>query len=800
MKRAIWTLLLVLVSGAGVQAQQLPDLDANSLYLGSALCRFTSGTGTPEGAVTGKVCDVFVRTDTGEIYRKLSGTGNTGWVGPSALTKSDDTNVTLTLGGSASTSLVNPASLTLGWTGTLAVARGGLGVGTLTSNGVLYGAGTGAVQVTAQGGTNTVLAANGSAPSFSTNPTVTSITTTGDATLGGNTGTSTYVSQTTGWRATAAGAGDFRYLFADELHAKSFIADLEQALAGGQIITKSVAIVAIDFGCPNAAGTQTLTVEDLPNAADMQVFESGDTVALRTFSRASGALTVADCVGVVTLPNTSAVGTQAWVFTRNSGGNAGTMTGGTTVPIGTLALDFGTTGNGYYEVNAVDGAYGANSPYAQIVTWATSPVAANRTVRARFGKLTGITGAANEFGLIAGTYAASNGTYFRASNSAFELHGIDLKLWDGATNTVFINHATPSIALGNPVPTAYGTGTGIWMGKDTAYKFRVGNPSGDRLAWDGSVLTLVSSNLSIDSTGVAMTYSPSGNLAANSYRFSIPSNVAGALYGLYAQSDNSTGRSLNLLNQATTSGASANVTVAAYHGIAHGAEIGLSAVDSPAASDISLSAKTIRVIGFSGSATAFTVAGTGTAQTWSATTSHTIDIGGYTSTFTQDGTGLKIGHNSSVRNIEFRINNVTKAKFDTNGDFYTHDGNVYSLSDSQTKTRERDFTAGVSAIRGIQQALAVYRYRADLSADLSPRTTLPFVGVLAQQVRRFVPEAVREDKNGVLSMSAQPIFYATLNAIVQLDDFRLAQDARVAALEQQVRDLTTRLRLIGGLQ
>jgi len=47
-----------------------------------------------------------------------------------ALTKADDTNVTLTLGGSASTALVNAASLTLGWTGQLAISRGGTGQAT----------------------------------------------------------------------------------------------------------------------------------------------------------------------------------------------------------------------------------------------------------------------------------------------------------------------------------------------------------------------------------------------------------------------------------------------------------------------------------------------------------------------------------------------------------------------------------------------------------------------------------------------------------------------------------------------
>ena len=44
-------------------------------------------------------------------------------VSPSALTKTDDTNVTITLGGSPSTALLQATSLTLGWTGTLADGR-----------------------------------------------------------------------------------------------------------------------------------------------------------------------------------------------------------------------------------------------------------------------------------------------------------------------------------------------------------------------------------------------------------------------------------------------------------------------------------------------------------------------------------------------------------------------------------------------------------------------------------------------------------------------------------------------------
>jgi hypothetical protein len=57
---------------------------------------------------------------------------------PAALTKTDDTNVTLTLGGTPITALLQATSLTLGWTGQLAVTRGGTGLGSLTQGDILY--------------------------------------------------------------------------------------------------------------------------------------------------------------------------------------------------------------------------------------------------------------------------------------------------------------------------------------------------------------------------------------------------------------------------------------------------------------------------------------------------------------------------------------------------------------------------------------------------------------------------------------------------------------------------------------
>jgi len=315
---------------------------------------------------------------------------------------------------------------------------------------------------------------------------------TNQAELNGTVGPPDYISQLTKWRIDNLGAADFRYLFTDELHAKSFIAELKQALAGGQIIGKSVAMLASNFTVPAAAGVQTLTVRDLPSAENMAVFESGDTIRLRSFSRAAGSLTIADAYGVVTAYADQAGGVQTWTFTRNSGADAGGMTGGTVIQADALVLDYGTSGNGVHEINAIDGVYGLNSPYAQVVTWTTSPIAANLTVRSRIGNLRGVTGVAGEYGAILGTYAASNGQFVRVSNQAVELHGVNLQMWDGATNVIKLDRTAPSFALGTPVPSAYSTGTGVWMGNDGGtYKFRVGNPVGNRLTWDGTTLSVV---------------------------------------------------------------------------------------------------------------------------------------------------------------------------------------------------------------------------------------------------------------------------------------------------------------------
>jgi hypothetical protein len=288
-----------------------------------------------------------------------------------------------------------------------------------------------------------------------------------------------YASQTTGWATSYAGGGDFRYLFVDELHAKTFIADLEQALAGGQIISKSVAILYSDFVCPAAGGVEYIYVEDLPGAPNMEVYQSGDYVGLRQFTRAGGGLTIAWCWGIVTFPNTSFDGYQGWQFTRLSGTtgglpNAGSATG--TIAKGTLVLDFGVSGNGYYEVNAIDGAYAENSPYAQVVTWGSHPWL-DRTVRARYGNLKGIT-SSDEYGFYAGNslddeILINTEQWLRITDQNIDIHNIDLSIHDGTREVIRLDHddgiSVWSSDDGTPVMRVYSGATSVAWADLTLY-------------------------------------------------------------------------------------------------------------------------------------------------------------------------------------------------------------------------------------------------------------------------------------------------------------------------------------------
>ena len=163
-----------------------------------------------------------------------------GAFGFAPLTKTDDTNVTLTLGGAPSTALLTAASLALGWTGQLAVSRGGTGVSTTPANGqLLIGNGTGYTVANLTQGTGVTITNSAGGISISatgTGGTVTSVglsmptqfavtnspvTTSGTLTVAWNTQTANYV--LAGPTSGAAATPVFRALVAGDIPSLSYV-------------------------------------------------------------------------------------------------------------------------------------------------------------------------------------------------------------------------------------------------------------------------------------------------------------------------------------------------------------------------------------------------------------------------------------------------------------------------------------------------------------------------------------------------------------------------------------------------
>jgi hypothetical protein len=84
-------------------------------------------------------------------------------VTPSALTRTDDTNVTITLGGTPATALLQAVSLTLGWTGQLGLSRGGTNKNLTAINGGVVYTDADSMEVSAAGTSGQVLQSNGAA-------------------------------------------------------------------------------------------------------------------------------------------------------------------------------------------------------------------------------------------------------------------------------------------------------------------------------------------------------------------------------------------------------------------------------------------------------------------------------------------------------------------------------------------------------------------------------------------------------------------------------------------------------------
>jgi hypothetical protein len=277
-----------------------------------------------------------------------NGSGTLSWasipagVTPAALTKTDDTNVTLTLGGTPATALLQATSLTLGWTGTLADGRiasaatwnakqtayailSTLGAladasGVLTNNGagVLSWAAAATGTVTSVGVSSTDLSVSGSP-----------VTTSGSITLNVNTNAITYAKF-------------------QQVAALSVVGNGTNALANASAITGTAnqvlrvngAGTLLEFGqvnlsSPNAVtgtlaegkggtGNNSYAVGDLLYASGTTTLSKLADVAVGSYLR-SGGVTTAPLWSTLKLPNTATATYIVYATSANTLGESGNL-------------------------------------------------------------------------------------------------------------------------------------------------------------------------------------------------------------------------------------------------------------------------------------------------------------------------------------------------------------------------------------------------------------------------------------------------------------------------------------------
>lgn len=107
-----------------------------SYILGDLLYSSAANTLAKLAGNTAATTKYLSQTGTGSVSAApVWATVGGGDITGAALTKTDDTNVTLTLGGTPTTALLRATSLTLGWTGLLGLTRGGTAASLTASNG-----------------------------------------------------------------------------------------------------------------------------------------------------------------------------------------------------------------------------------------------------------------------------------------------------------------------------------------------------------------------------------------------------------------------------------------------------------------------------------------------------------------------------------------------------------------------------------------------------------------------------------------------------------------------------------------
>ena len=107
------------------------------------------------------------------------------------------------------------------------------------------------------------------------------------------------------------------------------------------------------------------------------------------------------------------------------------------------------------------------------------------------------------------------------------------------------------------------------------------------------------------------------------------------------------------------------------------------------------------------------------------------------------------------------------------------------FSDRRLKYVGTEFTSGLDKIRELK--VFNYTFKKD-------EKKIPHVGVIAQDLKKIFPDAVKKGVDGFLTIRLEDMFYAMINAIKELDAKYQAQEKRINELEKRIQKLEAKIK------
>ena len=258
----------------------------------------------------------------------------------------------------------------------------------------------------------------------------------------------------------------------------------------GSMVVTSAATCTAASGTFTAGGTLTLTFESGDeDSADTHPFADNDIILARQIDTDAATIIkqVFLIVSDINSGNPNQLDAVVQVTGLDSMGNTAAYAGATFVRIG-------NTGT----ASRMGGVYltsdDSNAPFIDVWDGVDSVAdwQASGTVKARLGKLDGMTSGSNEYGFFAGDGNSATSKYIVASDQGVSLQNIGLEMKDGS-NTYFRAKGTAGnsyLSIGQL--TSYDN-NGIWLGNVSGTAKMSLKSGTNSLLWDGTNLTMTGS-------------------------------------------------------------------------------------------------------------------------------------------------------------------------------------------------------------------------------------------------------------------------------------------------------------------